>query len=223
MQTKLTDDQLDKLLQTVIADASADEAMINEVAASPNLWWNVQRRIDKQKQERRAPWPPVVKVWRWLMIGVPAAAAVVLAITFYLLPPTEMPNLEQAAVSHIPALQELATIDPSEFSVVQPNSGQPERSDSRSQRVTKRKSWIKREAARKVAVAAEKKEEIKSEFIALSYARDPESGQIVRVRVPSSMMVTVGLVASVEKPSALIDAEVIVGDDGLTRAIRFIH
>jgi hypothetical protein len=68
-----------------------------------------------------------------------------------------------------------------------------------------------------------KKTEIKSDFIALSYARDAESGQIVRVKVPSSMMVTLGLVATVEKPSALVDAEVIVGDDGLTRAIRFIH
>jgi hypothetical protein len=36
-------------------------------------------------------------------------------------------------------------------------------------------------------------------------------------------MVTLGLVATVEKPSALIDAEVVVGDDGLTRAIRFIR
>ena len=70
---------------------------------------------------------------------------------------------------------------------------------------------------------AKKAVEIKTEFIALSYARNPESGQIVRVKVPSSMMVTLGLVATVEKPSALVDAEVIVGDDGLTRAIRFIH
>ena len=65
--------------------------------------------------------------------------------------------------------------------------------------------------------------DIKSEFIALSYARDPESGQIVRVKVPRSMMVTVGLLASVDKPSTLVDAEVLVGDDVLTRAFRFIR
>ena len=65
--------------------------------------------------------------------------------------------------------------------------------------------------------------EIKSEFIALSYARDPESGQIVRVKVPNSMKVTLGLVASVENPTQLTDAELLVGDDGLTRAIRFIR
>jgi hypothetical protein len=73
------------------------------------------------------------------------------------------------------------------------------------------------------AAVAKKSAEIKTDFIALSYARNPDSGQIVRVRVPSSMMVTLGLVATVEKPSNLVDAEVLVGDDGLTRAIRFIH
>ena len=70
---------------------------------------------------------------------------------------------------------------------------------------------------------AQKSTEIKTDFIALSYARNPDSGQIVRVRVPSSMLVTLGLVASVAKPSNLVDAEVLVGDDGLTRAIRFIR
>jgi hypothetical protein len=65
--------------------------------------------------------------------------------------------------------------------------------------------------------------EVKTDFIALSYARDPDSGQIVRVRVPSSMMVSLGLVTSVKQPAELVDAEVLVGDDGLTRAIRFIR
>jgi hypothetical protein len=37
------------------------------------------------------------------------------------------------------------------------------------------------------------------------------------------MMVSLGLVESVKKPNDLVDAEVLVGDDGLTRAIRFIR
>ena len=36
-------------------------------------------------------------------------------------------------------------------------------------------------------------------------------------------MVSLGLVANVKQPSDLVDAEVLVGDDGLTRAIRFIR
>ena len=75
----------------------------------------------------------------------------------------------------------------------------------------------------KPQLTASKRTEIKTDFIALTYARDPDSGQIVRVRVPSSMMVTLGVVATVKKPTDMVDAEVLVGDDGLTRAIRFIR
>ncbi|MBK9768379.1 MAG: hypothetical protein IPP63_15940 [Chloracidobacterium sp.] len=46
---------------------------------------------------------------------------------------------------------------------------------------------------------------------------------MVRVRVPSEMMVTLGLVNSVEKPTSMVDAEVVIGDDGQTHAIRFIR
>jgi len=74
--------------------------------------------------------------------------------------------------------------------------------------------------ARKVVGASE---EIKSEFIALTYTGNPESGQLVRVKVPSSMMVTLGLVSAVQRPTSMIDAGVVVGDDGMTHAIRFIR
>ena len=66
-------------------------------------------------------------------------------------------------------------------------------------------------------------EETKTDFIALSYAADTESGQIVRVKVPSSMMVSLGVATNVEKESKMVNAEVVIGDDGLARAIRFIR
>ena len=66
-------------------------------------------------------------------------------------------------------------------------------------------------------------EETKTDFIALSYAANTDSGQIVRVKVPSSMMVSLGVATNVEKGSDLVNAEVVIGDDGLARAIRFIR
>jgi spore germination protein GerM len=66
------------------------------------------------------------------------------------------------------------------------------------------------------------KAEIATDFIALSYLPATESGQIVRVKVPRSMLVSLGVTTNVEKPSELVNAEVIVGDDGGTRAIRFL-
>jgi len=57
----------------------------------------------------------------------------------------------------------------------------------------------------------------------LSYAANTDSGQIVRVKVPRSMMVSLGLKSNVEKESELVSAEVVIGDDGAARAIRFIR
>ena len=67
------------------------------------------------------------------------------------------------------------------------------------------------------------REETKTDFIALSYAAETDSGQIVRVKVPSSMMVSLGVKTTVEKESELVSAEVVIGDDGMARAIRFIR
>jgi hypothetical protein len=37
------------------------------------------------------------------------------------------------------------------------------------------------------------------------------------------MMVSLGVVSQVDKDSSMVSAEVVVGDDGLARAIRFIR
>ena len=49
-----------------------------------------------------------------------------------------------------------------------------------------------------------------------------ESGQILSVKVPRSMMVALGVTTNAERNSEMVKAEVIVGDDGAARAIRFM-
>ena len=67
-----------------------------------------------------------------------------------------------------------------------------------------------------------RKSEIATDFIALSFLPATESGQIVRVKVPRSMLVSLGVTTRVEKNSELVNAEIILGDDGAARAIRFL-
>ena len=78
-------------------------------------------------------------------------------------------------------------------------------------------------SSKKEALPKTTTKETKSDFIALSYAANSESGQIVRVKVPRSMMVSLGVTTNVEKISELVTAEVIVGEDGSARAIRFVQ
>ena len=72
-------------------------------------------------------------------------------------------------------------------------------------------------------IKQEVKTESKTDFIALSYSSATDSGQIVRVKVPSSMMVSLGVTTEAEQESKFVNAEVVIGDDGMARAIRFIR
>ncbi|HEX3101937.1 MAG TPA: hypothetical protein VHQ01_09105 [Pyrinomonadaceae bacterium] len=232
MKKQLSDEQLDQMMRQLVSDAALDDVTVNEVADSPTLWWAIQRQINRQKEVSVEPWPPIAKFWRWLILGVPAAtAAVVLAVLFAFQP--SRVDTDDLALTVAKVSDEVVNVQPqpnvTDPAPVKIDNGSAIPVDSSpvalkfvaAKHIENRSMQANRVA--RTSTVARKAAEIKTDFIALSYARNPDSGQIVRVRVPSSMMVTLGLVDSVEKPSNLVDAEVLVGDDGLTRAIRFIR
>ncbi|HEV7700445.1 MAG TPA: hypothetical protein VGO43_09475 [Pyrinomonadaceae bacterium] len=216
----MNDQQLDNLMRQIANDAALDEASVDEIANSPSLWWSVRREI--RKAPKVAPWPPSI-LKRFLIVGLPAAAAILIGLGLYL---NNAPNktgdtadVKMPAASNDIGLKTAATETRTQTAITaitpSPRVARPIKALVNPQTITPTRAAL--------AKTAKPSAEIKSDFIALAYARDPESGQLVRVKVPSSMMVTLGLVSHVEKPSDLVDAEVIVGDDGLTRAIRFIR
>lgn len=50
-----------------------------------------------------------------------------------------------------------------------------------------------------------------------------ESGQLVRVELPRSALASLGLPVNVEREHELVKADVLLGNDGLARAIRFVR
>jgi hypothetical protein len=208
-----------------MCDSAIDETDLRDIAYSPAVWWGVQREIAKGN-EARSPWPPSKALRRWLAILAPTAVAAAIVISMFLVlpgPPTDQPLLADATLND-PVLAPIAENKFQETTPFPEVETRPSRQMTSSTNRTRR-PIIRPHAERRIkpAVDASKPAEIKTEFIALNYAASPTSGQVVRVKVPRSMMVTLGLVARVERPTNLIDAEVVVGDDGLTRAIRFIR
>jgi hypothetical protein len=64
------------------------------------------------------------------------------------------------------------------------------------------------------------------DFIPLPNAQqvgENEDVDVVRVEVPRSAMLTVGLPVSSERVSELVEADVMLGADGLARAVRFVN
>lgn len=234
MNRQLSDEQLDNIMQRLLDDASPDDSVVNEIADSSALWWGVKRRINDGKPAVSSPWPPIAKLRGWITIAAPVTAAAALLIAFLVYRGADLP-VEQAAATPTAAIETLTgqqaasipviTAPETALTVQEPVSdvlhvGRPPVARAA---VRPSKASVRRQAKADSRSIESRSAEIKTDFIALAYARSPESGQIVRVRVPSSMMVTLGLVTTVEKPSALIDAEVLVGDDGLNHAIRFIR
>ncbi|QQS47705.1 MAG: hypothetical protein IPM66_03345 [Acidobacteriota bacterium] len=63
-----------------------------------------------------------------------------------------------------------------------------------------------------------------TEFYPLTWQDDPlEGGQMIRVQVSRSALMVYGIPFNPEREEEQIMADVIIGDDGLARAIRFIH
>jgi hypothetical protein len=228
----MKDNELDNLMRAIARDAALDDSAADEIADSPALWWGVQREI-REIEPSKTPWPPSFAK-RWLGIGVPVAAAILVGVLLYGISLTRTSSGE---VANVPRVESRNASDTSAraTAAVEPNSSTPvsvhiaeKRPTSSATRPTVSRAVVKtRTAAPGPSLNAEARPnaaaEVKTDFIALAYAREPESGQLVRVKVPSSMMVTLGIVPTVTNPSALVDAEVVVGDDGLTRSIRFIR
>ena len=227
MKKELTDKDIDRLFETLIAHSAPPESLLDEIANSPAGWWGVQRKIAVGKENAKSPWPPVAKWWSWLGIGAATFAAIGLIFAFIGSEPAvqdptlhasaTFPGVSETRQSESGPTQTHSKTEPIPSTVVSKPDGMAKRDTAKRTFVSQRRSQV----ARILPNAA--KEVIASEYIALTYGGNPDSGHIVRVKVPSSMMVSLGVVPSVEKPSSLVDAEVVVGDDGQNHAIRFIR
>ena len=229
MNKQLSDEQIDNLMRSLTVSTAFDEAEIDEIVSSPKLWWSVQREIAVQKEAATSPWPPT---YNWLRVVSFAIPLVLLAVVVIGLlnfrstnESTETAGLQQNVALPVSNIATVPATEPAAPSLTK-------ESFSLKNAVivpTKQRLAVERRTNTKQTSAPTKPrpitttEELKSDFIALSYAQNPTSGQIVRVKVPSSMKVTLGMVDRVDKPSELVDAEVVVGDDGMTHAIRFIR
>ncbi len=68
-------------------------------------------------------------------------------------------------------------------------------------------------------------DEVATDFFPLTFAAEStsEGGHLVRVTIPRSALVAMGLPINVDRAAEHVRADVFIGDDGLARAIRFIQ
>ncbi|MDQ3821544.1 MAG: hypothetical protein M3362_28225 [Acidobacteriota bacterium] len=74
-------------------------------------------------------------------------------------------------------------------------------------------------------LAANEREEIATDFLPLTYGglSQMDGGQVIRVEVPRSALQSFGLPMNAERAGERVKADVLVGNDGVARAIRFVR
>jgi hypothetical protein len=242
MDRKLSDEQLDRIAKNLLQDFAPDAETLDEIAGSPQIWWGVRNRIETEKAARARGW---FAGFRAPVLAFGALAVLICAgLTLLFSSFRNDPNPLASEPKSVQNPVEKASEKPEEVANIAPHgdSESPEISPKLNpvpEKVpiktavpkpnlaarNKRLENLPKPAANSPAktVSPNRAEETKTDFIALSYAANTDSGQIVRVKVPSSMMVSLGVATNVEKGSELVSAEVVIGDDGLARAIRFIR
>lgn len=241
MDRKISDEQLDRIAKNLLKDFALDEETLDEIAESPKLWWSVRSQIEAEKTRREKNW---FAAFRW---QIPVFGALAIGIFFGLtalfLSSDNNANQTIAKENPVQNKAEEKAETPEDAAITPSNNSNKSEISQKLNPVPEKVSvkntepktkFVARnqisETSTKQSNRSSKKtdlpktvEEIKTDFIALSYASTTGSGQILKVKVPRSMMASLGVTSNIEKNTELVNAEVIVGDDGLARAIRFVQ
>jgi hypothetical protein len=127
---------------------------------------------------------------------------------------------EEAEMSPVEAVEEAAEEEASKPSYVAPRVA-PSRG-VRYSNAAYRSGGTSSNAARTTPDVAE----ITTDFIPLAHGGSfapGEGGQVLRVELPRSALVSFGLPMNVERAGERVKADVLMGEDGVARAIRFVR
>jgi hypothetical protein len=235
LSQKSTDRQFEQFVRTILQSTIITDEESDEIAESPQLRRRVLNQIADEKARREKRW---FFAWRWQAATAGAFMFLLIAgaaIWFSNTPKTEIAAVPSEKTTFV-LKEEPRPVETKQETAYLISSG-TENKLSPKPREKKTTTKIEKNTlnskplravnksgnAAGVKTGQAAKTEFSTEFIALSYLPASESGQVIRVKVPRSMMVSLGVSTNVERSKELISADVIVGDDGAARAIRFLN
>ncbi|HKQ75220.1 MAG TPA: hypothetical protein VJ810_16095 [Blastocatellia bacterium] len=164
----------------------------------------------------------------WLQWPLAAAAAVLIAFGFvvYRAIQNEPPTDDKVVKERSPAPQ--PSVNHEERVVVLKDKGASEspRGSRLSQARRGNRPRLNKPFIRDGITSYAGGNEYTTEFFSLSYIDDDtplESGEVIRVQMPRSALITFGLPVNIERVDVPVKADLLLGEDGLARAIRFVR
>lgn len=224
LNRKPDNETLDKLGRSLIAAAKLSEEEIDSTVSSPQLFLKVQART-RALPAQSVPYRPMLF---WMKRSIVFAAVILTtfaAVIYSYLSDEGHVSSGEIAVKQIPAaLPEAARPKVPPEPVV--NDGSVSRAadiEPRPVHSTVRRTRTAREA-RPQTIAYREPE---AEFYSLTFAGDPyetaRGGRVVRMDIPRSRLFSMGIDLSLENEPEFVKADVLIGADGIARAIRIIE
>jgi hypothetical protein len=225
-----TDETMDALCRDIVQAARASETEIEAAANAPFLYPQLLARIAAEQEAQRVVQEQkkrsgirdfLVMDWawqgRWIMTAAAVAVLVLGGWAWLRSSPAETTIAQQqnglAATLPTP-MPEAPDKTPDDVRAL---PAPVAKTSANAKTVTPK---VRRALTPKVTDT-----EIATDYIPLTYIAPSadRSGQVVRVEMPRSAMLAMGLPLNNEPTGELVKADVIVGDDGLALAIRFVR
>jgi hypothetical protein len=215
---KLENKQLDEIGKRLAAADMVPAREIDDIVANPTLFYSVLTRIESEVSHKA---PARRSLLRPIIASGSSLALIVVAVFAYITFKTKPTDVVKAPTPASPTTSETKKFPVSD-TAVNPNIRTIPAED-RVERIVERPSIRPVRTRQPVAQQARYEEN----FYALSYAGDPNEtergGRIVRVEIPRSALFAMGVNVPLENENSTVKADLLVGNDGVTRAIRVVE
>ena len=217
-QAQREEEVFKEFCREVVNAARADEDVINAAADSAFLFQRVRAQLATDAASpARSGWGASLfagaRVSKWAV----AAAAVVMAVALLALTRSARQTIPGPPAPPIAEAPAGKSSPPVQIGPVSPPDAP--KAIAKAANVNGTGHSVRRKAVRG-------EEELATEYVPLTYAAyadETYSGHVMRVQVPRAALLTLGVPIGAEPSTELVKADVIVGDDGLARAIRLVR
>lgn len=222
---------LDAIGKMLLADSAVPEAKIDEIVAKPDLFAGVLQRIvdDKAQVVATSPKRRFVPQYAAAFASVLIMIAAVFGTYRYIqINNGNNSNEFRAAnnVVQVPAAMPVAArpdFPPKEENIGKPSPGRATNSETLAERAVLKTSA--RSAGRTRQAGSIDQED--GHFYPVSYNGDLEEsasgGRVIRVNMTRSALFALGVNVPLENGSETVKADLLVGADGVTRAVRVVE
>lgn len=203
----------EELCRSLFAAASASEEQMEAAANAPFLYQRIRNEITQHPTRTvtipTRPFGAGWVVWHW---AGAALALLLLAVGLWQLwPPRAATPVARLASAPPPILP-----SPDAESVIAKLGTTPALHTAPKAAPTR---------TRRAAPPRQQKEDVTSDFIPLTYVADAASagGHLIRIEVTPATLASLGFPLPSASNKEWVKADVMLGDDGLARAIRFVE